>query len=111
MANQLIMCILWYMLTLWTGDMVQLEEWDKTIKDFVWSGHETGKRPRVDYAPLLRSLEEGGLVLISIKAQTIAMVGKTVLWAVATGDHTLQWILRAKIVDLLERRWGRRDFS
>lgn len=70
-----------------------------------------GRRPRVDYDTLLRMLAEGGLVLISIKAPTIAMAGKNILWTVAVGDHTLQWILRAKIVDLSERRWGCRDFS
>lgn len=86
--------------------MSQLDEWNKTMKDFVWSGQEMGKQPWVNYKSLLRSLEEGGLVLISIKAQTVAMAGKIVLWAIAASDHTLQWILRAKKNDLLERRWG-----
>lgn len=39
------------------------------------------------------------------------MAGKTVLWAVAVGDHMLQWIFHAKIDDLSECRWGWRDFS
>lgn len=69
--------------------MAQLEAWEKVVKDFVWSGQELGKRPRVDYATLLRSLVEGNLVLISIKAQTIAMAGKTVLWMVVVEEHTL----------------------
>lgn len=81
-----------------------VEAWDKIVKNIVWSDQDMGTRPRVDYATLLLSLEEGGLALISIKTHTIAMAAKTMLWMVAAGDHTLQLILKAKIANLSERR-------
>lgn len=40
---------------------------------------------------------EGGLGIISIKAQTIAMVGIMVLKVAQEGEHTLQHIYRGKI--------------
>lgn len=81
------------------------------MKDFIWSDHEEGKKPRLAYHILLLSKEEGGLSLISIKFQTIAMAGKTMLWIVADGDHTLQVIYRVKIGALSLHRWGTRDFA
>lgn len=105
-ANQLVNSAVWYMTTLWTANMQQLEQFDKIIKDFVNSGQETGKHPRVDYATITRPKSEGGLGLISIKAQNFARVKKTILWIVGDGDHSLQWILRAKIADLSKKRLG-----
>lgn len=62
-----------------------------------------GKRPRVDYATITRPEEEGGLGLISVKHQTMAKIAKNMLWTVADGNHTLQWILRTKITDLSKK--------
>lgn len=36
-ANQFVSSALWYMLNLWTETMKQLEAFDKSIRDFVWS--------------------------------------------------------------------------
>lgn len=110
-VNQFVSCVLGYMTTLYTGTMAQLEQLDKTIKDFVWSGQETGKRPRVDCATITRPEEKGGFGLISVKHQTMAKIAKNMLWTVGDGDHTLQWILRAKIANLSEKFWGRRDYT
>lgn len=99
------------MTILYTSTMAELEQLVRTIKAFVWSGQETGKRPRVDYATITRPEEEGGLGLISIKHQTMARITKNMLWMVAHSDHTLQWILRAKIANLSEKRWGTRNYT
>lgn len=77
---------------------------DLVIKDFVWSGQATGKCSHVDYATLIRAKDDSGLGLISVKHQTMAKVGKVMLWIVGDGDHMLQWILRDKIADLSAKR-------
>lgn len=48
--------------------------------------------------------------LISINGQTLALAAKVILSAVE-GEHTLQCIVREKIVDLSEHRWGLQDYS
>lgn len=110
-ANQFVVSVLGYMTTLYTDTIAQLEQLDMTIKDFVWSGQETGKWPCVDYATITRPEEEGGLGLIFVKHQTMARIAKNMLWMVANKDHTLQWILRAKITNLSEKRWRTRDYT
>lgn len=47
-ANQLVSCALFYMLQAWPSAVALLEEFDRSIKDFIWSGKDTKKRPRVD---------------------------------------------------------------
>lgn len=99
------------MVALWTRDFAQLHQFGKCIKDFVWSGQYVGKFPRVNYDTITRPKDEGRLGLISVEAHFIAMVGKTILWAAATGNHTLQWIIQAKLGELSERRWDTNDFT
>lgn len=110
-ANLLVISALGYMATLWTRSLAQLELMDRVIKDFIWSGQATGKTCQVDYATLIRPKDKGGMGLISVKHQTMAKVGKVMLWSVGEGEHTLQWILRAKIADLSTRRRGLRDYA
>lgn len=88
-VNQLVNSGLWYVLQLWTGRLDTLERFDNIVKDFVWSGQDKDKRSRVDFLTLLKDLEEGGLALVSIKGQTIALLGKLLLWALQDDDHTL----------------------
>lgn len=78
-ANQLITSACWYMLQLWPGKKEVLEAFDKKVKDFVWSGKDMGRRPRVDYETILKPRDQGGLGLISFKAQKTTMAGKAVL--------------------------------
>lgn len=49
LVNQLVSSTLWYMLQLWTGDWEQLELFDRMLRDFIWSGQDFSKNPRVDY--------------------------------------------------------------
>lgn len=90
--------------------MALLEDLDQNIRDFIWSRTKEVKRAKVDYITITRT-KEGGLGLISFKRQTQAMVGKAILWAAHEGETTLQCIIREKIADLLERRWGYKDYS
>lgn len=110
-ANQLMSNNMMYMLNLWPGKRKQLKEFDDLIWDFVWSGQEMGKKARVDYETMKRSLADGELVLLSIEEQTTALAIKLVLWIVQVGDHTAQCILKAKFGELSLRKWGKEDFS
>lgn len=49
--------------------------------------------------------------MIFVKIHTLAMASKVVLEVTKEGDHMLQTILREKYVDLLEQRWGTRDYT
>lgn len=91
-AKQMVSSKLWCNLQLWIGNMKLVEMFDSYIKDFVWSGQEHLKKPRVDYETIQKLKEEGGLGLIFNKSHTIAMGGKTMLWVVQEGDQTLQCI-------------------
>lgn len=59
-ANQLTCSSIWHMLNVWTGNRKQLQAFDNHIRDFIWSGEEFGKKPRVDYETLKRALDNGG---------------------------------------------------
>lgn len=111
MANQLISNVLWYMLHVWPGDFSFLDSLDKQIREFIWSGQVEAKRPRLNHNLLTGSKDDGGLALISIKDQTIAIAGKKVLWVASDGEHTLQSILRVKLGELSEKRWGTNDYA
>lgn len=78
---------------------------DRKIKDFIWSGKEEHKRPRIRCATLLKPIDEGDLGLISIKAQTFAMVGKMMLKITQEGDSMLQAIYRKKL-ELCPKKGG-----
>lgn len=93
---------LWYILHLWTGNFAALDSFDKMIRDFIWSGQDSGKRPKVDYLTLTLSKIEGGMGLIYVKTQTIAKAGTTILWTLQEGEHTLQSILRKKLGEDME---------
>lgn len=64
------------------------------------------KKPRVDFDMIQKPKARGGLGLISNKAQMIALAGKTMLWTIQEGDHTLQWIYRKKLGQMSLKRWG-----
>lgn len=49
--------------------------------------------------------------VISTKHQTMAKVGKGMLWVLMEGKHTLQWILRAKIANLFAKQRKVRDYA
>lgn len=99
------------MLQHWTGEWAQLETFDSMIVDFMWSGQDTARRHRVSYAAICRPILHGGLGVISVRQQAIAKAGMTMLWVPQEGEDTLKCILREKVADLSERRWGTRDYS
>lgn len=110
-ANQFISSSLWYLLNLWSGDLMELDGLDKLIRDFIWSGQDMGKLSRVDYKTMKKAKKDGGMGVLSIKEHTIALAAKLILWVPIEGDHTLQYIIRKKIGEMLEKRWGRQDYS
>lgn len=95
----------------WPGDMSFLKDLDNQVKAFIWDGQEDSYRPRLDYSILIRFTEEGGLGVILIKAHTIAIAGKRMLWITTNGKHTLQCILWVKLVQLSINKWGIEDYS
>lgn len=76
------------MLNLWTGDVEQLQIFDKCIRDFLWSGQDNGKKPRVNWKTIKNALVEGCLSLISILEHTYAMVA---LGCPGQGPHSLAY--------------------
>lgn len=80
------------MLALWPGRWDVLEEFDKQLNNFVWSGEDMEKKPRVDYPTLLRPKSKGGVGLISVVQRTMAKVGMTILWVAQERDQMLQSI-------------------
>lgn len=88
-----------------------MENMDRQVKDFIWSGMVDHLKPMVDYNTLVSPKDKGGMGLISIKGQTMALVAKVILLVVEEGEHTLQCIVREKISDLSKHKWGQRDYS
>lgn len=65
----------------------------------------------MDKETIIKPKELGGLGLILIEAQTIAIVGMTILWSTIEGEDTLQCILHVKLADPSEWKLGQRDYS
>lgn len=102
-ANQMISNSLLYIIQLWPGRMQALDDLDKQIQNFVWSGQEDFKQPRVNYREtLLLPKDKGGRGLISVKHQFCTMVGGLILWSIGEGDQMLQHIIKKKLGDLSE---------
>lgn len=55
--------------------------------------------------------EKGGLGLISIDHQILALATKLILWVISHGEHQLKMILREKIYQLSLCKHGVADFS
>lgn len=110
-ANNLIMGSLWFMLQLWVGDEKQLKIWEKCICEFIWDGKEGKYRPRVAFELICLPKSRGGLGLIHLSKQTAALAAKIIIWALSSGTHTLQIIIRGKIKELSTRKWGLNDYS
>lgn len=60
-ANSLIMGSIWYIITLWAGDLAFLSKLQKMVEAFVWAG-----RSRVNSNATTQSKSNGGLGLILI---------------------------------------------
>lgn len=105
-ANGLILSSLWYLITLWPGDLEFFNLIQKRLAAFVWAG-----RPRVDRNTICQSKARGGLGMLSIIEQYRAMAGKLMVWILGPGTHPLRTILRAHIQELSKRKWGVEDMS
>lgn len=106
-ANGLILSSLWYILTLWSGDLEFFNKIQKKIADFVWAG-----RPRVDRGTITQSKAHGGLGLISIVEQYRALAGGIMVWTLGPDlQHPLRRILREHLMDLSVRKWGTPDLT
>jgi hypothetical protein len=80
-ANHLLLSSIWYWLTLWPGTLGELSKLQTKVVKFIWAGQKLTARHRVDAATLCRPKHEGGLRLLSIPAETAALSGKILLWA------------------------------
>lgn len=60
----------------------------------------------MDVETIYKAKADDGLGLMSMKAHTIAIVGKTILGIAQDGESTLQCIMREKIGELSLRRLG-----
>lgn len=105
-ANCLIMGSLWYILTLWAGDLDFLSKIQKGIEAFVWAD-----KSRVNRNTTTQGKAKGGLGLMLISEQYKALAGNLMLWALGPGDHPLRIILSAHLRELSRRQWGYPDFT
>lgn len=87
-ANSLILSTLWYLLTLWAGDLACLTTIQKQIDHFVWNS-----KPRMDRQTVTQGKSKGGLGLLLVQEQYRAIVGNLMLWIMGPGGHPLQTIL------------------
>lgn len=100
-ANGLILSTIWYMITLWAGEMAFLHKIQKKIEAFVWAG-----RPRVDRNTISQGRARGGLGLLSVIEQYRAMSGNLMTWILGPEPHPLRVILTSHIRELSKRKWG-----
>lgn len=104
--NHWILVALWFLLTLWVGDPAQLKVIKTTIIKFLWAGQKDSARHRVDAAIVTREKKHGGLGVLSITEQVIALAGKNILWTITAGGHLLKTIIQHRIRALSLKRWG-----
>jgi hypothetical protein len=62
-------------------------------------------------AALFKPISEGGVGLISLKAQVECLSAKIILWIIHEVDHPLKSILRRRIKNLSRKQFGVEDFS
>lgn len=105
-ANCLILGSIWYILTLWAGDLAFLMKLQKRIEAFVWAG-----KARVNRKTTTQCKGRGGLGLMLICEQYQALAGNLMVWALGPGDHPLRIILSAHLHELSRRQWGYPDYS
>lgn len=106
----LILGALWYELTLWSGTEAELKEIEKLIVSFLWARQKDSALNRVNLETLFCSKQEGGVGLISLIAQVYSLAARFILWVLLEGDHPLQVIMRRRIRELSERKWGIADY-
>jgi hypothetical protein len=87
---------LWFLLTLWPGDMKTLEQMQNKVTKFVWAAKKSKARHRISFSTICRPKREGGLGLISIPAQTRALSGRFIIWALQETEenHPLRMLIR-----------------
>lgn len=105
-ANSLILGSIWYLLTLWAGDLSFLAKLQRTLESFVWVG-----RARVNRNTMTQSRAKGGLGLMLIIEQYRALAGNLMIWALGPGSHPLRRILRSHLTELSRSSWGYPDFT
>jgi hypothetical protein len=81
--NHLLLSSVWYWLTLWPGTLGELSKLQTKVVKFLWAGQKLTARHRVDAKTICRPKQEGGLGLLNIPAQTAALSGRILLWALA----------------------------
>lgn len=94
-ANSLILSTLWYLLTLWAGDLAFLTKLQKQIDLFVWAG-----KSRVNRQTATQCKTRGGLGLFLVEEQFRAIAGNLMIWLLGPGDHLLREILCGHIKEL-----------
>lgn len=97
-ANCLILGSIWYILTLWAGDLAFLTKLQKHIEAFVWAG-----KARVNRNTTTQCKAKGGLGLMLISEQYQALARNLLVWALGPGDHPLRLLLFAHLRELSRR--------
>lgn len=82
-ANGLILSSIWYLLSLWAGDLRFFQKIQKKIDGFVWAG-----RSRVDRNTTCQAKSRGGLGLLSVADQYNAMAGNLMVWILGPTDDS-----------------------
>jgi hypothetical protein len=108
--NQMFMGTIWYKVALWKGGDKDLKNLESDMVRFLWAGQKYKAHPRVRLDNLIKRPAKGGVGLISLRAQVKSFAGKIILWTMSKGDHPLQVILRRRLRDMSQVRWGVHDF-
>lgn len=94
-ANSLLLGCLWYLIIVWAGTRNFLTKLQRIIDTFVWAGRS--RVARVARATVALPKAEGGLGLLGVEAQYIALTSNFMCWVLTEGIHPLQLILRGHI--------------
>lgn len=105
-ANGLILSTIWYLITVWAGDVKFFTKLQSRIENFVWNG-----RSRVDRNTTTLSKNQGGLGLLLIEEQHRAIAGNIMLWTMGPSPHPLRRIYQSHVHELSEKKWGSRDLT
>lgn len=104
-ANCLILGTIWYLITLWAGDLGFLAKLQKAVDAYVWPG-----KSRVNSKATTQEKHQGGLGLILITEQYNAIAGNIMLWVLGPERHPLRLILASHLRDLSRRQGGYPDY-
>lgn len=105
-ANTLLLGCIWYFIVFWAGERPFLRKLQRIIDHYVWAG-----RSRVRRSTVALPRAEGGLGLLGVEEQFIALTSGFMVWILEEGEHPLRSILRSHLHQVSARRWGNEDLT